>query len=77
MTLDELTDLLAVELGRDIAERAARTLARCAPGDVVYISRARPAKDVPAPTSISPAEVQRRYGVSRATAYRWVQAWKI
>lgn len=74
MTLRELSEILARELGAEVAERALGVLVSHAAGETLYIPRrARPPDVSPADT---PADLQRRYRVSRSTAYSWVSAWR-
>ena len=74
MTFDECWDILKRELGTDTAARACHALMREAGGESLYIPRRQPAPAVQPTETVR--QVQQRAGVSRATAYRWVNAWK-
>ena len=74
MTLSELREALVLELDAPTAERVLAILCRVAPGDRLYI----PERPVPVAVEPhdSPRDIQRRYGVSRATAYNSVQRFR-
>ena len=74
MTFDEAWDILKREIGTDAAARACHALMREAGGESLYIPRRPPPVEVKPTETIK--QVQQRAGVSRATAYRWVHAWK-
>jgi hypothetical protein len=74
VTLAELRALLVPELGEQQTDRVLELMVRLCPGDEVYIpKRARAPEIRPEDT---PAAIQRRYNVSRATAYNWVSAYR-
>lgn len=73
MTLSDLVDALAAELGRQEAERLAAALARVAPGETVYVCRRIPPEIRPTDT---PRSLRERFGLSRSTAYAWLRAYR-
>lgn len=72
MTLTDLSNLLARELGPQTAARAVVALCREAAGERLYIPRH------PAPPEILPSDtvssIRARYSISRRTAYHWIAA---
>ena len=74
MTFAELTEILSREIGHELAERAALALCREAPGARVFIPARAQRPEIS--QRDTPAAVQQRYNVSRATAHRWVTGWK-
>ena len=74
MTLSDLRALLAPHLGESETERVLELMVRLCPGDEIYIPRRARAPDIR--PDDTPAAVQRRYNVSRATAYNWVSAYR-
>ena len=74
MRFADLADILARELGQDIAARACRIMCQQAAGESVYIP-AREAPPVILPTD-TPKRIAERYNVSRSTAHNWVTQWK-
>ena len=74
MTLSDLRALLAPHLGDAETERVLELMTRLGPGDEIYIPRRARAPDIR--PDDTPAAVQRRYNVSRATAYNWVSAYR-
>jgi hypothetical protein len=74
MTLTELRALLVRELGETTTDRVLDLMVRVCPGEEIYVpKRARAPEIRPEDT---PAAIQRRYNVSRATAYNWVSAYR-
>jgi hypothetical protein len=74
MKYADLVEILTRELGPDLASRACAALRREAAGEDVAIPR-RDTAPVILPGD-TPKSVQTRYGVSRRTAYRWVDRWR-
>lgn len=74
MTLAELRELLVAEIGEQETERALAAMTKLCSGETIYIPRRAGAPEIgPEDT---PATVQHRFGVSRATAYNWVSAYR-
>lgn len=74
MTLAELAQILRRELGADVAARVVAIACREAAGERVFIPRRVGRPEVrPDDTAQS---IQQRHGVSRASAYNWVNRWK-
>lgn len=70
MTLSDLADVLARNLGADLAARAAAVLIEHAPGETLYIpQRLAPPRVLPSDTV---ASLRARYACSRRTAYNWI-----
>jgi len=73
MTFAELADIIISHAGADLGRKIADDICRQAAGESVYI----PTRHQPAiKPNDTPATVQRRYGVSRRTAYNWVKRWR-
>ncbi len=75
MKFAEFAAFLTEALGAEASARACALLCQRAAGESVYIP-ARPGPPVIAPND-TPATVARRYRVSRPTAYRWVNKWRV
>lgn len=74
MTLDDLRALLLPAMGEELTERTLDALVRLAPGETLYVSKRIRAPEIgPRDTAET---VRLRYGVSRATAYNWVSAYR-
>lgn len=76
MTFEEAWDVMRREIGTDAAARACQALMREAGGESLYIPRRPPPPPVEVKPHDTPATLQAQ-GVSRRTAYRWVNAWKL
>jgi len=74
MKFADLADLIRRELPHEQAERLCRAICREAAGEQIYIpARHGEPEILPSDT---PKTVQKRYGVSRQTAYNWVNKWR-
>ena len=74
MTFAELADIITARAGAEIGHQIAQDICRQAAGEYVYIPAKHGAPEI-LPTD-TPRSVQRRYGVSRSTAYSWVKRWR-
>lgn len=70
----ELAEILRRELGPDLGPRVCQIICRQAPGESIYIpSRDGPPEILPTDT---PQRIVERYGVTKRTAYNWVNRWR-
>lgn len=74
MTLDEVAVILERALGQDQARVALEAICREAAGESLYIPR-RAARPEIRPSD-TPQALQKKYGISRTTAYNWVNNWR-
>jgi len=72
MTLDDLSEVFARELGAETACRAMALLRRYAAGDRLYISRPQVRPEVHPNDTVE--TLLARYPISRRTAYYWINA---
>lgn len=70
----ELTELLRETLGAETAQRVCQEICRRAAGESIYVPQ-RPGTPLIAAHE-TPAQVAKRFRVSRMTAYRWVERWR-
>jgi len=73
VTFEDAWDILRREIGTDAAARACHALIREAGGENLYIPRRPPPVEVKQTDTPKTLQAQ---GVSRRTAYRWVNSWK-
>ena len=74
MRFAEFAELLQETLGAESAQRVCQVICQRAAGESIYVPQRPAAPQIAAHET--PAQVAKRFRVSRMTAYRWVERWR-
>lgn len=74
MKFADLAEMLQETLGQEAAQRVCQVICQRAAGESIYVPQRPAAPEIAAHET--PAQVAKRYRVSRPTAYSWCNRWR-